>query len=80
MSTQDNGGPAFPCPPSHLSSGITLRDYFAAAALTGLLSDNATCQQISQQATKRGIDNDEATSITAYEYADAMLAARNKQP
>jgi hypothetical protein len=44
--------------------GMTLRDYFAAAALQGLLSDSNT----------GGSDSQFAES--AYAYADAMLKAR----
>ena len=68
----DDGGPAFPMPDSHHANGqvqyghlgMTLRDYFAAAALQGLLSDSNT----------GGSDSQFAES--AYAYADAMLKAR----
>lgn len=46
--------------------GMTLRDYFAAAALQGMLTDS--CIQ--------GSDSQFAES--AYSYADAMLKAREK--
>jgi Tfp pilus assembly protein PilE len=48
------------------SKGMTLRDYFAAAALTGILADytvNST---------------DEILTKTCYRMADAMLRERNK--
>jgi D-alanyl-D-alanine carboxypeptidase len=45
------------------SSGMSLRDYFAAAALQGLLSSMANYPQSATQ---------------AYEIADAMLAEREK--
>jgi hypothetical protein len=41
MSTQDESGPAFPEKPIGMScttAGLTKREYFAAAALTGLIS------------------------------------------
>lgn len=46
MSAPDNGGPAFPCDVSTgttrtISDGMTLRDYFAAKAMQGLLAGNA---------------------------------------
>jgi len=45
-------------------SGITVRDYFAAAALQGMLSDN------------RIKDSPENLSDASYKCADAMLKAR----
>ena len=70
-----HGGPAFPCvyysepigsigPQFTIKGGMTLRDYFAAAALQGMLTDS--CIQ--------GSDSQFAES--AYSYADAMLKAR----
>lgn len=49
-------------------SGMTLRDYFAAAALTGMLS---SCNGV-------GTAEDGHLSKWAYEHADAMIAARDK--
>ena len=72
MSTNDKGGPAFPvhpdmpsqlgCTPSASDAGMSLRDYFAAAALQGFISAEAL----------RGKDAVRA----AYAYADAMLEER----
>ena len=67
MST-DTGGPAFPChPDSEINSpydGMTLRDYFAAKVMQGLISmENAKPLVVA------GI---------AYSYADAMLKARKQ--
>jgi hypothetical protein len=56
QATQD-GGPAFPV---QYVPGMTLRDYFASAALTGLVANS-----IPTGAAKE-----------AYEYADAMLKER----
>jgi hypothetical protein len=77
--TQDtqpnNGGPAFPCHtnplPGKLANapqGMTLRDYFAAAALTGMLAQplESECAYVASLCAK-----------ASYEYADAMLAARD---
>jgi hypothetical protein len=72
----NNGGPAFPMPSgpeprfestTHYNEGMTLRDYFAAAALQGMLTDS--CIQ--------GSDSQFAES--AYSYADAMLKARESK-
>jgi hypothetical protein len=63
-----NGGPAFP---SHGSmgevthEGMTLRDYFAAKAMQGLV----------ENANWRGMPED-ALAKAAYNMADAMLEAR----
>jgi hypothetical protein len=70
MSTSPNdGGPAFPIVSDDLCApGMTLRDYFAAAALQGLLASS-----------KDIIGMSEANYATAaYLQADAMLAERNK--
>lgn len=71
----DDGGAAFPfeyddnSAPSGISyrlshSGMTLRDYFAAAALTGFTAGTFWAE----------VDNDEAAKA-AYAVADAMIAA-----
>jgi hypothetical protein len=67
MSNQINdGGPAFPTPAGiQHNDGITLRDYFAAAALQGLLAYDGDCS------TAIGL---------AYHTADAMLDWRKKNP
>ena len=64
----NDGGPAFPRTGAdgHTSpqSGMTLRDYFAAAALQGLLADNG------------GGGSWDSDALNAYKAADAMLKAR----
>ena len=60
----------------------TLRDKLAMAALTGMLSDNATIRAIRHTLERNGI-KDEATQLDAYGvmsyfYADAMLEARKQ--
>jgi hypothetical protein len=68
----NDGGPAFPTPDVYPpngqiqfgSFGMTLRDYFAAAALQGMLSD-----------PDRGGAGSEFAQA-AYSCADAMLKAR----
>jgi hypothetical protein len=71
--------PAFPVLPPETndyrgwpaSPGMWLRDYFAAAALSGVLFARAQC----------GEDlNQESIADECYELADAMLAQRIKQP
>lgn len=72
----NDGGPAFPVLRENergglfmAASGMTLRDYFAAAALTGILSENMELCDSYGQAGKR-----------AYDFADAMLAEREVKP
>jgi hypothetical protein len=67
----NDGGSAFPSPPSQHSNGfystgegMTLRDYFAAAALQGMLSDACIA------------GSDLQLAENAYSYANAMLKAR----
>ena len=73
MSKIETGGPAFPRPFhetvdgnfSIAQTGMTLRDYFAAKALNGLLAADEEC----------GFKPDVAAEC-AYRFADAMIAAR----
>ena len=62
--------PAFPHTIEHLhepvTTGMTLRDYFAAKALQGLLSDSYDFSDRNRIAVK------------AYDFADAMLKAREQ--
>ena len=72
--SKDNGGPAFPVPLNQGQSwqgmapcdGMTLRDYFAAKAIQGLLASETT-------ATHDGF------AEAAYKVADAMLRAREAE-
>ena len=66
MSVFKPGGPAFPLPDG-VHEGMTLRDYFAAAALTGTLASGS------------GVSSADLAK-SAYEDADAMLAERQKIP
>jgi len=71
-SRKDNGGAAFPKPPSQYGTGsqdgMNLRDYFAASALNGFLANS---------------NFDHKTTFAdaadhAFAVADAMLAARKE--
>ncbi|MDP2620875.1 MAG: hypothetical protein Q8P46_11995 [Hyphomicrobiales bacterium] len=81
---KNDGGPAFPCeltyttdgqqgkqtgPSSGIHTGLTLRDYFAAACMQGMCS---TAQWPSKQ------DGGEI-GRRAYAIADAMIAERDKE-
>jgi len=80
----DDGGPAFPVPETFDRDGdpqwtvdlrgMSLRDYFAAKAMSGLLADPE------ERPTTAGLRVFyKATAETAYEIADAMLAERAKK-
>ena len=64
----NTGGPAFPVE-QHDKDGMTLRDYFAAKAMQGLLADPDWRQDTTF----------EDTAYAAYEQADAMLKARGQE-
>jgi len=64
---KETGGPAFPAMHFDLAEnehGMTLRDYFAAKAMQGLIAEGATGY--------------EDIAFFAYKYADAMLKAREE--
>lgn len=54
-------------------SGMTLRDYFAAAALQGLLANN------DEPELPEDVHMHDYVAANAYEYADSMLKEREKQ-
>ena len=68
MSNTKTGGPAFPLkePMSNDFQGMTLRDYFAAKAMQGFVSDPDWRSDMMPDETARA----------AYVQADAMLKAR----
>jgi hypothetical protein len=67
MSNTNTGGPAFPTATlaQKTEGGMTLRDYFAAKAMAQLMLSSPVVQ-----------DDARTTASWAYEYADAMLKAR----
>lgn len=73
MTTKHTGGPAFPVadhPSLSVDTGMSLRDYFAAKALQGLLA-----------AQIHGFNDSPSNgpfASMAYEMADAMLKAREE--
>lgn len=70
-----DGGPAFPIVGTtedvNVNVGMSLRDYFAAAALTGYLASYGPQQSIDSELSVAGV---------AYRIADAMLALRAIPP
>lgn len=84
----NDGGPAFPVDGEYRVNGVlagtcgmTLRDYFAAKAMAALIENRAWVQSLWSQRPD-GSFGDFATQTTAesaYAFADAMLAEREKQ-
>lgn len=63
--SEEHGGPAFPCKtPGEYYTGMSLRDWFAGQALTGMELGKG--------------DSFTERAALAYEYADAMLKERAK--
>lgn len=83
--TDKTGGQAFPQPlavgpnddmyPAY--PGMTLRDYFAGQALAGILSGGI--EPLGRQAINTGVHPSQIAAVAAYEYASAMLLARQKE-
>ena len=73
MSAINDGGAAFPHgDPTHGGDlGMTLRDYFAAAALQGMLGNRSLVDNFSGRAVMAG---------KSYFLADAMIEARKGEP
>ena len=68
----NTGGPAFPAPAgvSHITEqGMTLRDYFAAKAMQGILASNTEHEHEDAHIF-------DAIAEASYKQADAMLKAR----
>ena len=81
----ETGGPAFPCHPEiiphrdHDFAGMTLRDYFAAKAMQGVVSSIATeddYRRLRGHASASGLTVSEWIARDAFKQADAMLKAR----
>ena len=87
MADKKDGGPAFPDGGQHdYTGGMTLRDYFAAAALQGYMSiqDERTYAGRGDEFKELSVKEwQEALLLTdaklCYRYADAMLKAREEQ-
>jgi hypothetical protein len=69
----NNGGPAFPTGTAF--QGMTLRDYFAAQAMQGLL---AGLDRDARRFMERQEEPAEAMAKACWTMADAMLEARNR--
>lgn len=91
--SKNTGGPAFPMADpfafspanegyaKRLAEGMSMRDYFAAKALHGILASFASYdarELMVQNAIEEKRSAKEQVAFAAYEYADAMLAERAK--
>ena len=85
MSNTKTGGPAFPVsalvynddggdPTTIIHDGMTLRDYFAAKALQGLLAN----PKLSNEILKHGGAASGWIEDSAWAFGDAMLKARGE--
>ncbi len=89
MSNPIDNPPAFPQPivlnqsgeiatcQSQYDTGLSLRDYFAAKAMVGLIS-NKQCSDLADSACERGSTRAGYFASQAYQFADAMLLERSK--
>ena len=88
-----DGGPAFPCVDerrqaearaigapayTYSSAGMSLRDYFAAAALTGALTDHDNTARMVELSQKENMSIEEYIARSMYSIADAMLMERQQ--
>ena len=87
MSNKDDGGSAFPGTEIHFAHGVSqeysypgmsLRDYFAAKAMQGIISNTDAVNGLKLDPDRVGQKLKDAISQSAYRYADAMLEARKQ--
>lgn len=81
-----NGGPAFPFGQTDAASGqlvngwgsegMSLRDYFAAKAMEGILADRENVLRFHEIGETALVSPESLAAAAAYQMADAMLAAR----
>jgi hypothetical protein len=82
MNDTNTGGPAFPCHTIAMYEGMTLRDYFAAKALTAIYQDYVDEQRNDAESVSLGAPYEPGVSAKCmarecYAIADAMLYVRN---
>ena len=82
MNTIKDGGAAFPRSGNDDCTsefGMTLRDYFAGQVMNAMISGDAQ-PYVSTEQHADGITLEGVTASRAYQYADAMIAAREATP
>lgn len=84
---KNDGGTAFPVSEKHDrdchnsgwgSVGISVRDYFAAKAMQGILFDNMTTAAFDRAGASELVQPAALVATAAYAMADAMLKAREQ--
>lgn len=83
--SKNDGGMAFPgtqyasgvCPTGH-NEGMTLRDYLAAKAMHGILSDQTTISVFDEVGKRELVRPSSLVATAAYAMADAMIKAREQ--
>ncbi len=78
---RDDGNAAFPVPESSQHAawpGMSLRDYFAAAALQGMCANEDVVARMRSTGDAEHIDPQVLLATAAYGAADAMLQERAK--
>lgn len=81
MTNKIDGGAAFPQSGyAHWApeGGMTLRDYFSAKAMQGMMSNDNLLNRYKISGEENHISPDVMACTAAYSMADAMLEARNK--
>lgn len=80
MSEKNDGGSAFSVTHVNNPRGMSLRDYFAAAAMHGIVSSASekTKETWSKASRLCGTTVEGFIAATAYDHADAMLSERDK--
>jgi hypothetical protein len=83
----NDGGPAFPVGSGDMRDpmGLSMRDYFAAAALTGMLANDTLMADLQHALRSDGQDSEGQRATTcriiarrAFLHADSMLTARKQ--
>lgn len=87
MLKQTDGGPAFPTEEAHKNTyspgpgrvvyeGMSIRDYFAAQVIGGMLANHTI--EIQEEDRPEGWTDAQCLALTAYSIADAMLKEGQK--
>lgn len=77
--SKENGGPAYPVAFTTTPlQGMSLRDYFAAQAIQGMLANDEVLVRFIRASAENMIDPDVMAATAAYGIADAMLKERDK--
>jgi hypothetical protein len=87
--SKNNGGPAFPAydyqendftqTPYSVGAGMTLRDWFAGRALTGLLANPELTLAMKKMKDATNVDPVSFFTSAAIEYSDALIAKLKSQ-